>query len=225
MRNIQFKPAVWFGALLFCAIILFAGYFTPGYSNLHQALSELGASDAPYALIVRWLGFIPLGISFIIFAFQYRSIFSINLPHWLFVFTGIAIVIAGIFPTDPQGRRDTFSGMVHAIAGIALLSLLSFTPLILTFPRLYKIPPPTWLSVFSFLMGSIVLIFFVMLPNGISPQLVAFHKNVLGDYFEIWYPMHGLHQRLLLLLYFIWLFVFSYFIPNSFNRTNVKNCF
>ena len=191
-----------------------AGYLTPGYSHLHQAISELGASNAPYTRVVRWLGFIPLGASFIFYGIQSRKSFSNNLPRWLIILSGIAVIVAGIFPTDPHGRRDTLSGMIHAIAGISLLSLLSLTPLLLTFPRLYRSPPQRWLLVFSFLMGILVLIFFVMLPNGISPQLIALHQKILGDYFEIWYPLHGLHQRLLLLLYFIWLFVFSRFIAS-----------
>ena len=205
-------PAIWFGALLFCIVIILAGYFNPSYSHFHQAISELGASDSPLAWMVRWLGFIPLGVSFVVFASQSRFTFSNRLPYWLFVLTGTAIMLAGIFPTDPHGRRDTFSGINHAIAGLLLLSLLSITPFLLTIPRLYRIPPKPWVFVFSFLMGILVLIFFVMLPNGISPQLIAFHQKILGDYFEIWYPMHGLHQRLLLFLYFIWLFVFSYSI-------------
>ena len=211
MRNLKSIPAVWLGALLFCIVIILAGYFNSGYSHLHQAISELGASDSPLAWMVRWLGFLPLGASFILFASQSRQAFSNRLPHWLFVLTGIAILLAGIFPTDPHGRRDTFSGMNHAIAGLVLLSLLSITPLLLAIPCLYRLPPKPWVLVFSFLMGASILLFFIMLPNGISPQLIAFHQKILGDYFEVWYPMHGLHQRLLLFLYFIWLFVFSYF--------------
>jgi hypothetical membrane protein len=211
LREIKSKPAVWFGTLLFCVVILLAGYLNPGYSHIHQAISELGASNAAHAWMVRWLGFIPLGVSFIVFAAQSRKTFFNNLPYLLFLLTGIAIIMTGIFPTDPHGRRDTFSGIVHAMVGISLLSILSITPLLLAFPRLYRIPPQCWVFAFSFLMGILILILFVMLPNGISPQLIAFHQKILGGYFEIWYPMHGLHQRLLLLLYFIWLFTFSYF--------------
>ena len=212
MRNIKSIPAVWLGTVFFCIVIILARFFNPDYSHLHQAISELGASNASYGWAVRWFGFIPLGASFIVFAIQSHKSFSVGLPVWLFVLTGIAIIAAGIFPTDPHGRRDTFSGMNHAIAGLVLLALLSLTPLLLTIPRLYRTPPQRWLLVFSCLMGILVLIFFVMLPNGISPQLIAFHQRVLGSYFEIWYPMHGLHQRLLLFLYFIWLFIFSYSI-------------
>jgi hypothetical membrane protein len=209
MAGIRSKPAVWYCAILFCTIIFFAGFLTPGYSHIRQAISELGAPNAPYDWVVRWLGFVPLGMSFILYAFQSRRLFSNNLPFYLFLFIGIAIILAGVFPTDPKGRRDTVSGMIHAIAGITLLVFLSITPLVMTFRRLFRTPPQGWLVTFSFIMGILVTIFFVMLPNGISPQLVSFHQKILGDYFDVWYPLHGLHQRLLLFLYFIWLFVFS----------------
>jgi len=207
--GISSKPAVWYGTILFCVVILFAGFLTPGYSHAHQAISELGAYNAPYDWAVRWLGFIPLGTSFICYAFQLRKSFSNDLPFYLFLFTGIVVIAAGVFPTDPKGRRDTTPGMIHAIAGIILLVLLSLTPFLMTLRRLYSIPPKNWLVLFSFIMGTLVTIFFVMLPNGLFPQLIWFHQKVLGGYFEIWYPLHGLHQRILLLLYLIWLFVFS----------------
>ena len=218
MAGIRSKPAVWYGAILFCTIIFFAGFLTPDYSHIRQAISELGAPNAPYDWAVRWLGFVPLGISFILYAFQSRRSFSSELPFYIFLFTGIAIILAGVFPTDPKGRRDTTPGMIHAVAGITLLVLLSLTPLVMTFRRIFRIPPQGWLITFSFVMGILVTIFFVMLPNGISPQLISFHQKILGGYFEFWYPMHGLHQRLLLFLYFTWLFVFSHSIAMSSNK-------
>ena len=214
-KIIKLKPAVLYGVILFCCVILITGYLTPGYSQLHHALSELGAPNAPYARLVRWFGFIPLGVSFLIYADQSRRLFSNKLPIALFLLTGLAIIAVGIFPTDPHGRRDTISGIIHAIAGIFLLSVLSLTPLVLTFPGQYKTPPRSWLLVFSFVMGILVSVFFIMLPNGISPQLIEFHKKVLGDYFVIWYPLHGLHQRLLLGIYFVWLLISSRFVDKT----------
>ncbi len=218
MAGIRSKPAVWYGASLFCIVILFAGFLTPDYSHFRQAISELGAPNAPYDWAVRWLGFVPLGMSFILYAFQSRRLFSNDLPFYLFLFAGIVIILAGVFPTDPKGRRDTVSGMIHAVAGIILLVLLSLTPLMMTFRRFFRVPPQGWLIVFSFVMGILVTAFFVMLPNGLFPQLVSFHQKILGNYFDIWYPLHGLHQRLLLLLYFVWLFVFSHSIVMSSNK-------
>lgn len=207
--KIQSVPAVWFGAGIFVSVIMLAGWFTPGYSHVHQAISELGAVNAPYAWAVRWFGFIPLGISFMGYAFQSRHFYSNKIPFTLYMLIGLAILLAGIFPTDPHGRRDTTSGLLHALAGIALFVLLSITPFAHAIRGIYQKPPHTGLLAFSFCMGLLVTTFFVMLPNGISPQLVAFHQKVLGSYFQLWYPMHGLHQRLLLSLFFVWLLTFS----------------
>jgi len=215
MAGLKNRPAVWYGVALFILVVLIAGMVTPDYSHFHQALSELGAHDAPLDSLVRWGGFVPLGASFIFYAFQARKSFSNHLPFYFFLLTGVAIIIAGIFPTDPRGRRDTLAGLIHAIAGISLLCLLSLTPLVMSFKRLYRNTPRRWLLIFSFVMGLMVSVFFVMLPNGIAPQLVEFHQKILGDYFEVWYPLHGLHQRLLLALYFLWLIVFSRFAPSA----------
>ena len=212
-KLINSKLTVVWVMIQFCFVIILVGYLNPGYSHIHQAISELGAPNANYAWITRWFGFIPLGIGFILFAFKVQGQFTGRLPFILFLITGVAIVAAGVFPTDPNGRRDTFSGMAHAVAGIILLFMLSLTPLTLSIPTLYRHPPQRGLLVFSLVMGILVLAFFIMLPNGMSPQLVGFHERILGDYFEIWYPMHGLHQRLLLGIYFIWLLVFVRYSP------------
>lgn len=209
--KIQSIPAVWFGTGIFIVVIVLAGWFTPGYSHVHQAISELGAVNAPYPWVVRWLGFIPLGISFMGYAFQSRRFYSNAIPFTLYLFIGLAILLAGVFPTDPHGRRDTTSGLIHALAGIVLLTLLSITPCVHAIRGMYQKPPHTGLLIFSFCMGLLVTIFLVMLPNGISPQLVTFHQKVLGSYFQLWYPMHGLHQRLLLSLFFVWLFACSFY--------------
>jgi hypothetical membrane protein len=60
--------AVMLGSLWFFAVILFAGINTPEYSHSSQAISELAAPGTPYAGLVRFGGFIPLGLIFILFA-------------------------------------------------------------------------------------------------------------------------------------------------------------
>ena len=49
-------------------VILLSGLFTPGYSHLHQAISELAAPMAPLVLFVQCIGFVPLAIVFLFFA-------------------------------------------------------------------------------------------------------------------------------------------------------------
>lgn len=207
-------PAIWLGGCLFGASILMAGYLRTGYSHLRQSISELAARNAPYSWMIRWMGFIPLGFSFVLFAQQTRELFASFIPTVLLLLTGLAVLVAGIFPTDPDNRHDTLSSKVHEKAVMALLFLLSATPFAFSISGLYRVPPEVWFLIFSFLMGVAILGFFGMLPNDAYPWLVTLHRKIFGRFVEIWYPLQGLHQRLHLLLFGIWWIVFTLVLTN-----------
>ena len=202
-------PAIFIGGSLFLLAVLLAGYLTPGYSHTKQSISELGMPGADYGWLVRWLGFVPLGLSFMVFAFQSGGLFTNLVPSVLFFFIGLAILVAGIFPTDPNNRRDTPSGRIHASAVIALLLLLSAAPFIFSVSFLYGSPPPGWFLVFSFLMGVLLLIFLLLSSNSIYLRLKALFQRTSDALEETHQPLPGLQQRLLLSLHYIWWFVFS----------------
>ena len=197
-----------FALFWFCMVILLAGVFTPGYSHLHQAISELAAPGAPLAFFVQYGGFVPLGLMFILFAISFLKIPGEknlqNSAFVLFTLTGLALIVAGIFPTEQFGRRNTLPGMLHAIAGIILIVLVCLTPIILAITAKTR---PVF-RLYSLLTGLLLILLFIFLPNGISPTLIKLHKIVLGDFFDAWYAVHGLQQRALFLLYFIWLTLF-----------------
>lgn len=196
-------PAILIGGCLFLAVVLFAGHFTPGYSHARQSISELGMPGAVYGLLVRWVGFVPLGLSFILFAFQSGSLFSNHVPFVLFLVTGLSILFAGIFPTDPDNRRDTPSGKIHASAVIMLLLLLSASPFTFSIASLYRNPPPEWFLVFSFVMGIPVSIVLALSSHGISWRWTALFQRTAQP------SLPGLQQRLLLALHYVWWSVFS----------------
>jgi len=202
-------PAIWIGGCLFVIAVLLAGYLTPDYSHAHQSISELGTPRAPYGWLVRWAGFVPLGLSFVLFSCQSGGLFSNHIPSVLFILTGLAVLFAGIFPTDPDNRRDTGSGKIHASAVIALLLLLGVAPFTFSISALYRNPPAGWFLVFSFLMGMLVLIFLVLSSNGVYRRLVSLFQRISGRFEKCSFLMPGLHQRLLLSLHYIWWFVFS----------------
>lgn len=195
-------PAIIIGGSLFLAVILFAGHRTPGYSHTRQSISELGMSGAAFGWLVRWMGFVPLGLSFILFACQSVSLFSNHIPFTLFLATGLSILFAGIFPTDPDNRRDTPSGKIHASAVIVLLLLLSASPFTFSTASLHRNPPAEWFLVFSFVMGMPVLIVLALSSNGIASRWAPLFQRTLQ-------PMPGFQQRLLVALHYIWWSVFS----------------
>jgi hypothetical membrane protein len=198
-------PAIWFGGSLFVGAVLFAGCTTPGYSHLRQSISELGASNATNGRLVRWVGFVPLGLSFMVFAHQSDGRFSNHVPFVFFVMTGLILFLAGIFPTDPDNRRDTLTGKVHAIAVIALLVLLSAAPFAFALSVLYREPPMDWFPIFSFLMGMLVLALLLLSTN-------AADSRQASRFLSIWFSSPGLNQRIFVLLHCVWWLVFSRFV-------------
>lgn len=201
-------PALVIGGCLFLAVILLAGYFTPGYSHVRQSISELGISGSVYGLLVRWVGFVPLGLSFILFADQSSGLFISQIPVVLIALTGLAILFAGIFPTDPDNRRDTISGKIHAGAVISLLLLLGATPFTFSVSALYRNPSVGWFSIFSFSMGILTLALLIFSSINMNRLLVVLFQKTQGGVEKSQRLSLGLQQRLLLSLHFIWWSVF-----------------
>ena len=163
MKSIALKRAMLLAPLWFALVLLFAGLRTPGYTHLSQAISELGAPGAPYALLVNFGGFLPVGSWLVCFAFASRRFLSTpaqkNAVSILFSLAGAAILTAGLFPTDPGGRRDTLAGIVHAAAGLGLLIVATVTPFIMA-----VLPTPgkkrTAFKVYSFVTGAVLVTLF-----------------------------------------------------------------
>jgi hypothetical membrane protein len=189
----------------FALVIVLAGMFTPGYSHLGQAISELAAPGAPLALFVQYAGFVPLAFAVLLFARDMRrSHPGTHLVAGLFFITGLTLLVAGIFPTDEFGRRITFSGKIHAIAGIILMLSACLAPLAVAWVG----KGGRGLRLYSLISGLALVLLFVFLPNGISPALIQMHKTALGGFFDFWYANHGLCQRLIFAVYFVWLEVY-----------------
>lgn len=190
--------------------IVLAGLATPGYSHLHQAISELAAPGAPWALVVQWAGFILLGSIFLFFGLDSWKKQPARRWLWLFFLgTGLFLCTAGFFRTDEFGRRNSLSGMIHAVAGIGLILTVCITPLL----AFFVIRRPFPLRIASLFTSLVLILLFVFLPNGISAPLIQFHKMALGGFFDFWYQNHGICQRLLFLVYFVWLEAFLWYAP------------
>ncbi|HSM70574.1 MAG TPA: DUF998 domain-containing protein [Anaerolineales bacterium] len=202
-------PAIIIGGCLFFISILIAGHFTPGYSHKQQSISELGISGSVYGLLVRWLGFVPLGLSFILFACQSGGLFTNQFPFVLIILIGLAILCAGIFPTDPDNRRDTISGKIHASAVISLLLLLSAAPFTFSVSAFYNDPPAGWFLNFSLLVGILVLGFFIISSIDMNWLSAVIFQKSRDRIEENWQLLLGMQQRLLLSFHCIWWFVFS----------------
>jgi hypothetical membrane protein len=104
-----------------------------GYNHFYDTISSLGTTISPVRKY-QCLNLIIVGLLFVIFSVgQALSFDHMKWSHILFilgiVLFGIGTILAGIFPEDPQGFKETASGKAHGISsGIGFIFLI-FNPL------------------------------------------------------------------------------------------------
>jgi uncharacterized protein DUF998 len=120
------------GPLLFIVVFLFEGLTRPGYSAWRNYVSQLATGDGGWMQVVN---FLVCGTLVVTFAVGLRfalggSRGSVGAPVLIGLF-GTALLVAGIFVTDPAlgypvgaPQVHTGHGMIHGLAGLAAFSLL-----------------------------------------------------------------------------------------------------
>jgi len=181
------------GPVIYTIVIVVLGSLEPNYSHLSQTMSELGAADARYSIVMNTAGIPLLGILIIAFATGLDRDISANRfskfgPAFLAV-SGLCLIIIGFFPCD-TGDDMTFSGRTHNALAIAatvtmILSLLSFSPRLRVDER--------WRNYFTYTMCTVLVTL-------VFAALYAFHV------FESW---EGALQRISMAVPLIWIEVMS----------------
>ena len=118
--------------ILFTAVLLILGFIQPEYNHVTDYISELGAVDAPYSLIMNTVGISLLGVLIIAFAFALdRGVNNGNgskIGPMLVIISGVGFVLCGIFICDPGCIRISTVGIIHGyMCFIAQFSLI-FAP-------------------------------------------------------------------------------------------------
>lgn len=128
-----------FATILFASSLIgFAAVRTDGYTHGTKAVSELGAAGAPLASAFNILGFILPGLSIVLLA---ASLYRVGTAPAkagpvLLAFSGIAMVVAGVFPVD-MDQQSSLSSQLH-LAGAMLSGLLWALSLFWIAPQLKK---------------------------------------------------------------------------------------
>jgi hypothetical membrane protein len=97
----------------------------PGYSHLHQAISELGSYGAPRMWVWNVFGYIAPGLMLAVFGWSFGRRLRPRSP-WaagLMALAGLGLAISGVLPADMDDRQGRAT-MLHE-AG-AMLSLLGW---------------------------------------------------------------------------------------------------
>ena len=127
------------GPLLFIVVFLVEGITRPGYSAWRHYVSQLATGNSGWVQVVN---FVVCGALVIGFAFGLRQTLrpgraSLAAPILMGLF-GSALIVAGVFSTDPAlgypvgaPPIHTTHGMVHGLAGLAAFSLLPVAALVM----------------------------------------------------------------------------------------------
>jgi len=163
------------GPALFVIVLLVEGATRPGYDAFRQFGSELSLSNQGWEQIAN---FLMCGVLCLAFAVGLRRTLrsgrgSIAGPVALAVF-GLALVVAGIFVTDPAlgyppgaAEVQTMHGAIHALAGLFAFVSLAVACFALTWRFAGNAHTRGW-ALYSFVSGAVVLVFFIasVAPDG-----------------------------------------------------------
>jgi len=180
------------------------GFFYPGYSQLRNTLSQLGASISPVSSVMStW--WIILGSLFIVFGVLFGQVIKgikySKLSTWLIIAYGVGEgICSGLFPVDYASDKLNLISELHIIlSGIGVLAVF-LLPIVLQriftkdlYPKFY------WLSYVAIFMGLFFIILFSIAKMYDDPNIfISAYK--------------GLWQRLISLNFYIYFISLSFVI-------------
>jgi hypothetical protein len=174
----------------------------PGYNQLHDTMSSLGASVSPVSMVISaW--WVILGILMIIFAFGFRAAYPhdnkyVKIVFWLLILYGLGEGLgSGLFKADTVSGSYTLSFIIHDILGGAGVVAILILPLIIQ-----KIKPFfssrcfIRYSYITLILGSMFLVLFTF-------RFTGNENNILSEYKGLW-------QRLFVADYYLFLLVIAF---------------
>ena len=166
MKKLLFAGIV--GPLLFIVVFLIEGATRPGYSAWRHYVSQLATGDLGWNQVVN---FLVCGVLVVVFAIGLRAAIAgtrggVAAPV-LFGLFGAALIVAGVFSTDPAlgypvGAQavHTTHGLIHGFAGLAAFSTLPIAAFVMS--RHFAAEPGARRWVFySVAVGLTIIVMFV----------------------------------------------------------------
>lgn len=165
MKKLLYAGVV--GPLVFILVFLVEGATRPGYSAWRHYVSQLATGPGGWVQVVN---FLVCGSLVLAFAIALRQAIkasrgSIGAPVLLSLFA-IALLVAGIFVTDPAlgypvGAQQvhTTHGMIHGLAGLAAFTLLPATAFVLAW-HFAATRERRW-AIYSMAVGALIVVFFI----------------------------------------------------------------
>jgi hypothetical protein len=135
--------------VVFIAAVAVASVNHPGYTQLENFISELGATGAPAASIMNFAGFLPYGVLIVVFASALHRGIRADAGGWLgpslLALYGLAYVALAVSPCDPGCRAaaPSWHHRMHFLLSDLILLTAVLGPFTL-YARMLK--DPAWRS-------------------------------------------------------------------------------
>jgi len=173
---------------------LLAGAAVPGYSHLAQFMSELGASGAQHEWSVRLLGFLPAGVTLLLFCYAAHLVLPRSTLTSLATI-GLAIFAAGYvvsaaFPCDfgCRPKNPSTSQIIHNVCGLA--GYLAAPIFLFAFAReAHKWPSARVVCVSGYIASSVALLGLLMIDP--SSPIAGLGQRLLEGSVLMWSVLCG----------------------------------
>lgn len=169
-----------------------AGALRPGYSHLNQFISELGAAGTPYASVMNYAGFVPMGVLFLGFAVSTRSLLPrtrvstlATVLLLLFAAGGTAAGLASCDVGCPEEGGSLTNAIHNTVSPLAFVAFILATATLGAYFRRVPDWRPFWL--YSVATSMVALVFMIAMVASLESRHLT-----------------GLWQRLLLATLFAW---------------------
>jgi hypothetical protein len=190
------------GSALFIIVFTVEGWLRPGYEARSTFISELSIGPRGWIQIVN---FILLGLLFLVFtrgvAAEFRKGKASKWGPILLAIIGVSFLVSGPLITDVAGTpRDqmTAQGTLHGIFGALVFSLAPVSCFVL-WRRFREDPDWKHLQGWTLAAGLITTAAVILLS-------IATKMPVTPNAFTPW---NGLIQRMVIIPYLIWIFIFA----------------
>jgi len=193
------------GVMLFATTSVVGGLLIENYNMTSQYISETFAIDAEYGLMLRIFGHIPSGILFALFGFLgYRHFPPSNLTkigfYGIGLFYGIGTIMVAIFPCDSGCNKElidpSISQVIHNLMALLIYTFMPISIIIIGI-GLKKSSNYRRLSITALILGVMSILFVYLLIS--DPK---------SDFL-------GLYQRIIELLFIVWIITCAFKIKNT----------
>lgn len=201
-RNTLFWLAI-SGTILFVISTILGGFLLEGYNHLQQFISESYAIDTHYGLYLRFFGYLPSGILFLLFSIyalkHIQKSYLINIGLIGFgVFYGFGTILVSIFPCDIGCNKEminpSVSQFIHNFVG-AITYI--FVPVCLL---LIGISARKWhsgniISIISIICGLIAIFFTFQLSSNPWSDFIGLYQRIIEGSILFWLTTFALYIK------------------------------